>query len=104
MASQELSANGNKGLDSTGAMELSADAKLREEGLGSLGVLPDHLLSYIMYLLDVEDMVRVSCVSRLLRVLGCEEPLWLALSLKLQNGLVEYKAGGGRGPRVDWLA
>ncbi|KXZ56197.1 hypothetical protein GPECTOR_1g170 [Gonium pectorale] len=74
--------------DSTQAL----DARLRVDGLGSLSVLHDHLISYITYLLDLEDVVRLGCVSRILRVFAHEEPLWLALSLKLHDeGLVEFK-------------
>ncbi|KAG2440826.1 hypothetical protein HXX76_003681 [Chlamydomonas incerta] len=104
MASREVSNAASKPLASdSGAAELSADAKLRSDGLGSLSVLPDHLLSYIMYLLDLEDLVRLGCVSRLLRVLGCEEPLWLALSLKHQEGLVNWRQtalASYRGPKA----
>ena len=68
-----------------------ADGKLRLDGLGSLAVLPDHLVSYITFMLDLEDVVRVSCTSRLLRVFCCEEPLWLGLCLRAQRGPVVFK-------------
>ncbi len=67
------------------------DAKLRQEGLGSLAVLPDHLVSYITFMLELEDVVRASCTSRLLRVFCCEEPLWLGLCLRAQQGPVVFK-------------
>ncbi|PNH12473.1 hypothetical protein TSOC_000579 [Tetrabaena socialis] len=48
------------------------DAQLRQLGLGVLSVLPDHLISYVTFLLDLEDVVRLACCSRLLRVFACE--------------------------------
>ncbi|GLC36015.1 hypothetical protein PLESTB_000529500 [Pleodorina starrii] len=69
-----------------------ADVELRRNGLGDMAVLHDHLISYITFLLDLEDVVRLSCCSRILHVFACEEPLWLGLCLKLHEGVVEYKA------------
>jgi hypothetical protein len=69
----------------------AADAQARQ-GLGSLAALPDHLLSYVMYLLGSEDLGRLACCSRLLRLLSAEEPLWLLLSMRAMDGrLLEYK-------------
>lgn len=72
----------------------STDAELRRNGLGDMAVLHDYLISYITFLLDLEDVVRLFCCSRLLRVFACEEPLWLGLCLKQQDGVVQYKVRG----------
>lgn len=68
-----------------------ADARLRRDGLGDLSVLPDHLISYITFCLELEDVVRLACTSRLLRVFATEEPLWLGLCLRAQDGPIQFK-------------
>lgn len=57
---------------------------VRRRGLGSLSVLPDDVLCYLLQwsALEVADLLRLSQCSRLLRVLVCEEPLWLRLHLE----------------------
>lgn len=65
--------------------------RVRDMGLGALSVLPDHVISYVTFLLDVEDAARLACVSRVLRVFASEEPLWLALCLRIHEGPIEYK-------------
>ena len=50
------------------------DLQLRSDGLGALHVLPDHVLSYILFCLDgLETIATLTCVSRIFRVLCCEE-------------------------------
>lgn len=70
---------------------IAVDAALRQRSLGALHILPDHLLSYVLYCLDLEDVCRLTCSSRLLQVLCCEEQLWVSLCLKAHSAPLTYQ-------------
>lgn len=57
---------------------------VRRRGLGTLAALPDDVLCWLLQwsALEVPDLLRLSQCSRLLRVLVCEEPLWLCAHLE----------------------
>ncbi len=75
---------------------------VRDVGLGALSILPDHVISYVTFLLDVEDAARLACVSRVLRVFASEEPLWLGLCLKIHDGPIEYKVRPDHHTTCPW--
>lgn len=66
-----------------------------QRSLGALSVLPDALLSCILFLLDAASLCRLACCSRVLRVFSCEEPLWLQQALQGYHGRIKYL--------VSWL-
>jgi hypothetical protein len=61
-----------------------------QQSLGALSVLPDALLSCILFLLDAASLCRLACCSRVLRVFSCEEPLWLQQALQGYHGRIKY--------------
>ena len=63
----------------------------RNGGLGALSVLPDELLCYLLHSLDVRELLDLSQASKLLRLLVCEEPLWLQKHLDRCVRPFEYR-------------
>lgn len=51
----------------------------------------DVLCELILPLLSVEDIIRLSCISRKMRVICLEEPLWMTLCLKNVKGNLAFK-------------
>lgn len=62
-------------------------------------MLPDDVLCYLLSTLDPrEHLAPLAQCSRLLRVLVCEEPLWLAKHLARCTEPLDYRVGcRGRG-------
>lgn len=67
----------------------------RPAGLGALAVLSDELLCYLLHGLEVRELLALSQASRLLRLLVCEEPIWLKLHLDRCARPFEYRVRAG---------
>ena len=67
----------------------------RPTGLGALAVLSDELLCYLLHGLEVRELLALSQASRLLRLLVCEETLWLKLHLDRCARPFEYRVRVG---------
>lgn len=72
-------------------MEEHALDSLRAAGFGQLARLPDALVSYLTFLVDMRDVGRLACTCKLLRTFCYEEPLWLHLCVKLYEGQLNYQ-------------
>lgn len=46
-------------------------------GLGAFAAFPDELVCYLLHSLDVRELLVLAQTSKLMRILVCEEPLWL---------------------------
>ena len=72
-------------------MEPDEACAVRITSLGDLAKLPDYLINVVLLHLENEaQLARVACVSRVLRVLACEEPLWLSFSFRNHDGRITY--------------
>lgn len=78
-----------------------AELSCRSQGLGRLSILPDYLISYITFGLDIESVLVLSCASRVCRVFASEEPLWMHLAMQQYRGKLSYK-GSWRKTALCW--
>ncbi|MEW5308001.1 MAG: hypothetical protein WDW36_010365 [Sanguina aurantia] len=60
----------------------SSDHQLRSEGLGYLSYLADELIFHVLSMLDEPSLSSACCSSKLMRLLCCEEALWMGLALQ----------------------
>lgn len=60
----------------------SSDHQLRSEGLGYLSYLEDELVFHVLSMLDEPSLSTACCSSKLMRLLCCEEALWMGLALQ----------------------
>lgn len=75
-----------------GTMDPAEDCEVRRLSLGALFVLPDYLLNLILLHLETEDdLARLACTSRVLRVLCYEEPLWIWFCFKNHDGRISFQ-------------
>lgn len=66
-------------------------ADVRSNGLGSLAILPDYIINVVLLRLGEEaDLARLCCVSRVLRVLASEEPVWYHVVFFAHDGPIVY--------------
>jgi hypothetical protein len=68
------------------------DPRLR--GLGLLSQFPDELVAYLMHRLEVPELLALSQTSKLMRVLCCEEPIWLQKHLDRHSQSFSYRVSG----------
>lgn len=52
---------------------------VRRRGLGAFAAWPDELVAFFLAnaQLSIRELLALSCTSRLMRLMVCEEPLWL---------------------------
>ena len=65
---------------------------VRSSSLGSISCLPDELINLMLlnHHLEEIDLARLSLVSRVWRVLACEDALWLHFCFRNHNGKITY--------------
>ena len=72
-------------------MEIAKD--LRPAGLGAFACLSDELLARLLQLADVRSLANLGTTSKLWRLLCCEEPVWLELTLTAFRRPLVYRVG-----------
>ncbi|KAK9757623.1 hypothetical protein RND81_01G174600 [Saponaria officinalis] len=78
-------------------MEVTMENDRRTGALGDMRVIPDEIICDIISVLSPRDVARLSCVSRYVMYIFCnEEPLWMSLCLNNVKGLFEYKGSWKR--------
>jgi hypothetical protein len=65
--------------------------EVRKQGLGDLWVLWDHLLIYLLEMLDAESLLALSLSSKAFYVYASEEPFWRTLCLKRDRGTFQFR-------------